>query len=321
MRLLIPGGAGYIGSHMVRFAQEAGHEVVVLDNFSTGHRWAVSGSEILEVDLLDKERLLQSLEGRYFDGVIHFAAKSLVGESVSRPQLYYRNNVVGTLNLVEAMRRIELNNLVFSSMAAIFGNPVEHKISENHPKNPINPYGRSKLMVERMLEDICAANDFNATCLRYFNAAGAHPSGEIGEAHDPETHLIPNVFKAMTSKEKKLAVYGNDYPTTDGTCVRDYIHVNDLAQAHILSIEYMKNNNGFSVFNLGNGDGFSVFEILAGCQRIAQSKISYSIKERREGDPARLVSVSSKAKRELLWRPQYTAIDNILASAWAWHKQ
>ena len=321
MRLLIPGGAGYIGSHMVRFAQEAGHEVVVLDNFSTGHRWAVSGSEVLEVDLLDKERLLQSLEGRDFDGVIHFAGKSLVGESVSRPQLYYRNNVVGTLNLVEVMRRIELNNLVFSSTAAIFGNPVDHKISEDHPKNPINPYGRSKLMVERVLEDICAANDFNATCLRYFNAAGAHPSGEIGEAHDPETHLIPNVFKAMTSREKKLAVFGNDYPTPDGTCVRDYIHVNDLAHAHLLSIEYMKNNSGFSVFNLGNGDGFSVLEIINGCQKIARSEISYSINERREGDTARLVSDSRKAKRELLWRPQYTAIDSILASAWAWHKQ
>lgn len=321
MRLLIPGGAGYIGSHMVRFAQEAGHEVVVLDNFSTGHRWAVSGSEVLEVDLLDKERLLQSLEGRDFDGVIHFAGKSLVGESVSRPQLYYRNNVVGTLNLVEVMRRIELNNLVFSSTAAIFGNPVDHKISEDHPKNPINPYGQSKLMVERVLEDICTANDFNATCLRYFNAAGAHPSGEIGEAHDPETHLIPNVFKAMTSREKKLAVFGNDYPTPDGTCVRDYIHVNDLAHAHILSIEYMKKNSGFSVFNLGNGDGFSVLEIINGCKKIARSEISYSINERREGDPARLVSDSKAAKHALLWRPEYTSIDSILASAWAWHKQ
>ena len=321
MRLLIPGGAGYIGSHMVRFAQEAGHEVVVLDNFSTGHRWAVSGSEVLEVDLLDKERLLQLLEGRDFDGVIHFAAISLVGESISRPEMYYRNNVVGTLNLVEAMLRIELNNLVFSSTAAIFGNPVDHKISEDHPKNPINPYGRSKLMVERVLEDICTANDFNATCLRYFNAAGAHPSGEIGEAHDPETHLIPNVFKAMTSREKKLAVFGNDYPTPDGTCVRDYIHVNDLAAAHLLSSEYMKNNNGFSVFNLGNGDGFSVLDIINGCQRFVRSEILYSIKERREGDPARLVSDSRAAKRALHWSPQYTSIDSILASAWVWHKQ
>ena len=195
MRLLIPGGAGYIGSHMVRFAQEAGHEVVVLDNFSTGHRWAVSGSEVLEVDLLDKERLLQSLEGRDFDAVIHFAAKSLVGESVSKPQLYYRNNVMGTLNLVEAMQCIGLNNLVFSSTAAIFGNPVEHKISEDHPKIPINPYGRSKLMVERVLEDICTANDFNATCLRYFNAAGLTHRERLGRRMIPKRTLFPMFLK------------------------------------------------------------------------------------------------------------------------------
>ena len=228
---------------------------------------------------------------------------------------------MGTLNLVEAMLRIELNNLVFSSTAAIFGNPVKDKISEDHPKNPINPYGKSKLLVERMLEDICSAHNFNATCLRYFNAAGAHSSGEIGEAHDPETHLIPNVFKAMSSREKKLAVFGNDYPTPDGPCVRDYIHVTDLARAHLLSVEHMKKNNGFSVFNLGNGDGFSVLDIICGCQRVARSEISYSLRERREGDPARLVSDSRKAKRELLWRPKYTAIDSILESAWAWHEQ
>ena len=321
MKLLIPGGAGYIGSHMVRFAQEAGHEVVVLDNFSTGHRWAVSQCEVIEVDLLDQNRLLHLLAGRDFDAVIHFAAKSLVGESVSRPEIYYRNNVVGTLNLVGAMQRIDVTNLVFSSTAAIFGNPIEHKISEDHPKNPINPYGRSKLMVERVLEDICSANNFNAACLRYFNAAGAHSSGEIGEAHNPETHLIPNIFKAVLSKEKKLEVFGNDYPTPDGTCIRDYIHVTDLAQAHLLSIEHLKNNNGFSVFNLGNGDGFSVLEIIMGCERIAKSEISYSIRDRRLGDPARLVSDSSIAASTLRWSPQYSGIDSILASAWAWHKR
>lgn len=321
MKLLIPGGAGYIGSHMVRFAQEAGHEVVVLDNFSTGHRWAVSKCEVIEVDLLDQKRLFQLLAGRDFDGVIHFAAKSLVGESVSRPEIYYRNNVVGTLNLVEAMQRIDVINLVFSSTAAIFGNPIEQKISEDHPKNPINPYGQSKLMVERMLEDICTANDFNATCLRYFNAAGAHSSGEIGEAHNPETHLIPNIFNAAISRERKLEVFGNDYPTPDGTCIRDYIHVTDLARAHLLSIEHMKKNNGFSVFNLGNGDGFSVLDIINGCERIAQSEISYSIRDKRVGDPARLVSDSRSAASTLLWSPQYSGIDSILASAWAWHKR
>ena len=197
MKLLIPGGAGYIGSHMVRYAQEHGHEIVVLDDFSTGHEWAVRDCEILRVNLLDQGKLCRLLNGRHFDGVIHFAAKSLVGESVEKPDLYYRNNVVGTLNLVNEMLSNDVTNLVFSSTAAIFGNPVTDKIAEDHPKNPINPYGQSKLMVENMLRDICSAHDFSATCLRYFNAAGAHESGEIGEAHDPETHLIPNFFKQL----------------------------------------------------------------------------------------------------------------------------
>lgn len=320
MKLLIPGGAGYIGSHMVRFAQEAGHEVTVLDNFSTGHCWAVTNCETIEVDLLDQNKLFQSLDGKYFDGVIHFAAKSLVSESVHRPEVYYRNNVTGTLNLVNAMQRIGVNNLVFSSTAAIFGKPLDAKIAEDHPKNPINPYGRSKLMVENVLEDISSANDLNVTCLRYFNAAGAHMSGEIGEAHTPETHLIPNVFKAICSNEN-LKVFGSDYSTPDGTCIRDYVHVTDLARAHLLSIEHMKQNAGFSVFNLGNGDGFSVLEIIKGCERISMSKISYTFEKRREGDPARLVSNSDNAASVLRWKPKISNIDEILASAWAWHKQ
>ena len=223
MKLLIPGGAGYIGSHMVRYAQEHGHDVVVLDDFSAGNDWAIKDCEILRVNLLDQDNLSQLLKGRYFDGVIHFAAKSLVRESVKKPELYYRNNVVGTLNLVNEMLQNDVNNLVFSSTAAIFGNPVTDKIAEDHPKNPINPYGQSKLMVESMLRDICSAHDFSATCLRYFNAAGAHESGEIGEAHEPETHLIPNVLKAAISNESNLKVFGDDYPTPDGTCVRDYV--------------------------------------------------------------------------------------------------
>ena len=240
MKLLIPGGAGYIGSHMVRYAQEHGHEVVVLDDFSTGHEWAIKDCEILRVDLLDQDKLAQLLKGRSFDGVIHFAAKSLVGESVQKPDLYYRNNVVGTLNLINEMINNDIHNLVFSSTAAIFGNPITGKIAEDHPKNPINPYGQSKLMVENMLRDICAVHDINATCFRYFNAAGADPSGSIGEAHDPETHLIPNILKSMISGGSVLKVFGNDYETRDGTCVRDYVHVTDLAQAHLLGLEHMK---------------------------------------------------------------------------------
>jgi UDP-glucose 4-epimerase len=319
MKLLIPGGAGYIRSHMVRYAQEHDHEVVVLDDFSTGHEWAVKDCEILRVNLLDEDKLSQLLKGRHFDGVIHFAAKSLVGESVIKPDLYYRNNVVGTLNLVNEMLNNDVNNLVFSSTAAIFGNPLTDKIAEDHPKNPINPYGQSKLMVENMLQDICSANDFNATCLRYFNAAGAHESGEIGEAHDPETHLIPNILKAALSNESNLNVYGDDYPTPDGTCVRDYVHVTDLSQAHLLGIEYMQDNKGFSVFNLGNGDGFSVLEVIKGCEKIADAQISFQIDGRREGDPAVLVSDNKLAIEVLNWNPKYNDISNIIKSAWLWH--
>lgn len=319
MKLLIPGGAGYIGSHMVRYAREHGHEVVVLDDFSTGHEWSVKECEILRVNLLDQDMLSQLLRGRRFDGVIHFAAKSLVGESVKKPDLYYRNNVVGTLNLVNEMLQNDVNNLVFSSTAAIFGNPVTDKIAEDHPKNPINPYGQSKLMVEKMLHDICSANDFNATCLRYFNAAGAHESGEIGEAHDPETHLIPNVLKAALSNESNLKVFGDDYSTPDGTCVRDYVHVTDLAQAHLLGLEYMQNNKGFSAFNLGNGDGFSVLEVIKGCEKIADTKIPFQIEGRRGGDPAVLVSENKLAVESLNWNPKYNDISNIIKSAWSWH--
>ena len=319
MKLLIPGGAGYIGSHMVRYAQEHGHEVVVLDDFSTGHDWVVRDCEILRVNLLDQEKLSQLLRGRHFDGVIHFAAKSLVGESFEKPDVYYRNNVVGTLNLVNEMLNNDVSNLVFSSTAAIFGNPLTEKIAEDHPKNPINPYGQSKLMVENMLKDICSANDLNATCLRYFNAAGAHESGEIGEAHDPETHLIPNVLKAALTNDSSLKVFGDDYPTPDGTCVRDYVHVSDLAQAHLLGLEYMKDNKEFAAFNLGNGDGFSVLEVIKSCEKIADTKIPLQIEERRDGDPAVLISENKRAVEVLNWDPKYNDISNIIKSAWSWH--
>jgi UDP-glucose 4-epimerase len=319
MKLLIPGGAGYIGSHMVRYAQEHGHEVVVLDDFSTGHEWAVKDCEVLRVNLLNQDKLSQLLKGRNFDGVIHFAAKSLVGESIQKPDLYYRNNVVGTLNLVNEMLKNGIDNLVFSSTAAIFGNPVADKIGEDHPKNPINPYGQSKLMVENILQDICASNDFNATCLRYFNAAGAHESGEIGEVHDPETHLLPNVLKAALSSESNLKVFGNDYDTPDGTCVRDYVHVTDLAQAHLLGLEYMQKNKGFSAFNLGNGDGFSVLEVIGCCECVANVEIPFQIDERRGGDPASLVANCVNATSLLGWSPIYGALRQIVNSAYNWH--
>ncbi len=321
MKLLIPGGAGYIGSHMVRYAQECDHEVIVLDDFSTGHEWSIKDCEVLNVNLLDQDKLSKTLSGRTFDGVIHFAAKSLVGESVKKPGLYYRNNLIGSLNLFNEMFKNGVHNLVFSSTAAIFGNPLEDKIAEGHPKNPINPYGHSKYMVETMLKDICLAYDFNAICLRYFNAAGAHISGEIGEAHNPETHLIPNILKAALSNSSNLKVYGNDYPTHDGTCVRDYIHVTDLAQAHLLGLEYMEKNKGFSAFNLGNSDGFSVLDIINCCENITSTKILYEIKERRDGDPSVLISDNSLAKKALGWNPNYSDINSIIKSAWSWHKR
>ena len=321
MKLLIPGGAGYIGSHMVKYAQENGHNVVVIDDFSTGHEWAVKDCEILRVSLLDHEKLSKLLKGRYFDGVIHFAAKSLVGESVKMPEVYYRNNVVGTLNLVNEMLRNDLNNLVFSSTAAIFGNPVTEKIAEDHPKNPINPYGKSKLMVENMLEDICLTNDFNATCLRYFNAAGAHESGEIGEAHDPETHLIPNILMSAISNKTNLKIFGDDYLTIDGTCVRDYVHVQDLAQAHLLSLKRMSKKKGFSVFNLGSGGGYSILEVIRGCEKIIDSSILYELSPRRIGDPAFLVAESLRAIKDLGWNPEFSNLDMIIKTAWKWHSK
>lgn len=321
MKLLIPGGAGYIGSHTVRYAQERGHEVVVLDDFSTGHKWAVKDCEILNVNILNKDKLSKLMKGRFFDGVIHFAAKSLVSESVMKPSLYYSNNVAGTLNLVDVMLDNNTNNLVFSSTAAIFGNPITKKITEDHPKYPINPYGQSKLMVEKILEDFCNANDLNATCLRYFNAAGAHESGEIGEAHDPETHLIPNILKSVFSSKNNLNIFGNDYPTHDGTCVRDYVHVTDLARAHLLSLEFMNNSKGFSAFNLGNGDGFSVLDVLRGCEKVVKTKINYQVANRRLGDPAILVADNKNALDKIKWKPIYKDLDEIITSAWFWHKQ
>jgi UDP-glucose 4-epimerase len=321
MKLLIPGGAGYIGSHMVRYALEHGHEVVVLDDFSTGHDWAIKDCEIFRVNLLDEDKLSELLHGRHFDGVIHFAAKSLVGESVKNPLLYYRNNLVGSLNLVNEMIKNNVNNLVFSSTAAIFGNPLKDKIEDTHPKNPINPYGKSKLMVENMLQDMCFTYNLNVTCLRYFNAAGAHESGEIGEAHDPETHLIPNILNAALSNEDNLKVFGNDYATHDGTCIRDYVHVTDLAQAHLLSFEFMHRNKGFSTFNLGNGSGFSVLDVIKSCEKAIGNSIRYKMDLKRLGDPAILVADNLKAFNELGWKPEFNDLDKIIKSALLWHSK
>jgi UDP-glucose 4-epimerase len=318
MKSLIPGGAGYTGSHMVRYAQEHGYEVVVLDDSSSGHEWAVRDCEIPRVNLLDQDKLSQLLKERHFDGVVHFAAKSLLGGSVKKPNLHYRNKFVGTLNLVNEVLNNDVNNLVFSSTASIFGNTVTDKVAEDHPKKPISPYGQSKFMVENMLQDICTANDSNATCLRYFNAAWENEFGETGAARNPKTHLIPNVLKAALSDKSNLKVFGSDYPASDGTFVRDYEHISSVAQAHLLSLEKMTEN--FSVLNWGIGSGCSVGAIINSCEKATNMKIEYQVNVRRKGDPAMPVADSNLALAKLGWNPSFLMLDLIVCSALKWHK-
>lgn len=319
MNILVCGGAGYIGSHMVKMLSEQGHRVTVFDNLSTGNRWAVKWGTLYQGDLLDRDALSAVFSAASFAVVMHFSARSLVGESVADPALYYRNNIVGTLNLLEAMRQAAVKKIVFSSTAATFGNPVTDKIAETHPQQPINPYGRSKLMIEQILGDYASAYGVSSVSLRYFNAAGADPAAEIGEAHDPETHLIPNVLKSAAGG-KQLKVFGSDYPTPDGTCVRDYIHINDICHAHLLAMNYLDSHTGAYGFNLGNGQGFSVLEILQAAEKVVGRKISYSVEGRRPGDPPVLVADSSLARQELDWQPQYTRIETIIETAWNWEK-
>lgn len=320
VKILVCGGAGYIGSHMVRFLLGKGYEVVVLDNLSTGHRAAVP-ADLLEVaDILKPATLKPVFTKHRFDGVIHFCARSLVGESVLKPYAYYENNVAGTLNLLEAMCEAGVGRIVFSSTAAVFGNPETSLIDESHPTCPINPFGASKLMVERILADAANAYGLRSIALRYFNAAGADPLGGIGESHQPETHLIPNVLRAALGQGNGLKVFGNDYATRDGTCVRDYIHVNDLASAHLLALEHMQAYEGAHLFNLGNGQGFTVLEVIEAAQRVMGQSIDYVQADRRPGDPAVLVASSEKARRVLGWQPQFTGIDEIIETAWRWHR-
>ncbi|GLQ49266.1 UDP-glucose 4-epimerase GalE [Dyella flava] len=320
MRVLVCGGAGYIGSHMVRMLLAAGHQVVVFDNLSTGHSLAAEPASLVVGDLLDVPLLETLLTTQHFDAVVHFCARSLVGESVSEPYAYYENNVIGTLNLLKAMRAAKINKLVFSSTAAIFGDPESELIAESHPVRPINPYGSSKAMVERMLMDAARAYGLCSVALRYFNAAGADPSGEIGESHEPETHLIPNVLRAALDGRNTLKVFGHDYATRDGTCVRDYIHVNDLASAHTKAIEFMANHEGAHQFNLGNGRGFTVMEVIEAARRVTGVRVPFEYAPRRAGDPPVLVASNAKAREQLDWSPTFTEIEAIIESAWRWHQ-
>jgi UDP-glucose 4-epimerase len=306
---------------MVKALLEAGHTVTTLDNLSSGYRDAVVNGDFIQGDLGDRE-LLDSIfaEGR-IDAVMHFAACIDVGESVRDPAKYYRNNVANTLTLLEAMVRHGVDKFIFSSTAAIFGEPQYTPIDEAHPKAPINPYGASKLMVEQMLGDMGRAHGLRAVCLRYFNAAGADPAGEMGERHDPETHLIPLVLQAASGRRPHISVFGRDYDTPDGTCVRDYIHVNDLCQAHLRALEHLAGGAASAAFNLGNGQGFSVQEVIDTARQVTGRDIPVVDAERRPGDPAVLVADSQQAREVLGWAPQFAHLATIVEHAWNWERR
>jgi len=318
MIFLVCGGAGYIGSHMVKMLASLGHKVVTFDNLSTGYRDAVKWGEFVKGDLLNPIDLEALFSARRFDTVIHFAARSQIGESQQKPGLYYRNNVVGTMNLLDAMREHHVQKIIFSSTAAVYGNPVSATISEDHPKKPVNVYGRSKLMVEKILEDYDRAYGLKSVYLRYFNAAGADPECDLGERHDPETHLIPLVLQTASGKRDAITVFGSDYDTEDGTCIRDYIHVNDLCDAHWLAIQFLKNKGVSQRFNLGNGNGFSVRQVIDVCRKVTGRNIKVIEGERREGDPDVLVADSTRAQAELGWSPKFGDLHSIISHAWQW---
>ena len=326
MKILVVGGAGYIGSHMVKMLLNLSHDVIILDNLSTGFRELAKYGELIVGDLTD-ESLLEDLFSKHqFDGVMHFAAASLVGESMTNPAKYYRNNVSNTINLLDAMVKYNVKSFVFSSSAAVYGEPNSDLIDEEHIKDPINPYGSTKLMIERILQDYASAYGLNSVSLRYFNACGADPEGELGECHDPETHLIPLILQAASGRRESITVFGRDYATDDGTCVRDYIHINDLCTAHALALDKLTNLNdcGALAYNLGNSSGFSVQQVIDVVQTVvSKDRCSVTVVdgERRVGDPATLVADAAKATSELGWQPEYDELEMIVSHAWAWEKK
>jgi UDP-glucose 4-epimerase len=320
MRVLVTGGAGYIGSHMVKLLAERGDEVTVLDDLSTGHADAVRSGHFVRGDIADVQSTRNLLKQSGIEAVIHFAAASLVGESVLDPLKYYTRNIGGTGALLQAMREAQVGKIVFSSTAAVYGDPVRIPIDEDHPKAPLNPYGSTKLAVERMLAECSAAYGLSAAALRYFNAAGAEAEAGLGERHEPETHLIPLVLRAA-AHGTPVHVFGNDYPTRDGTCVRDYIHVSDLCAAHLLALEWLQTRGACECFNLGNGEGFSVLEVIEAAERVTAKKISTNLDQRRAGDPAALVADAAKARRVLGWQPKRAALETIVRDAWNFERR
>ncbi len=317
--ILVTGGAGYIGSHLNKLLGRQGNGTVVFDNLVYGHREAVLQGILEMGDLADRKRLDEVFEKYEIDAVFHFAAYAYVGESVNDPARYYNNNVANTLHLLDIMRKHGVKYLVFSSTCATYGIPRSLPITEEMEQKPVNPYGASKLMIERILEDYHHAYGLNYCCLRYFNAAGADPEGEIGESHDPETHLIPLILSAAARDRESIRVFGNDYPTKDGSCIRDYIHVTDLADAHIRAMDYLKNGGESTCFNLGNGVGCSVLEVIEAAKEVTGREIPVEIKERRPGDPPILIGSAEKAKKVLGWTPRYGDIKTILLHAWNWY--
>ncbi len=321
MMILIVGGAGYIGSHVNKWLNKIGYETLILDNLSYGHREFVKWGKFIEGDLQDT-KLIQYILSKYpIQAVMHFAAFTNVGESVIHPQKYYHNNVKNTMDLLDNMIKLGVNNFIFSSTCAVYGNPERLPLKENHPLNPINPYGRSKLMVEHILKDYSQAYDLNYISLRYFNAAGADPQREIGELHQPETHLIPLVLEAAESKREAVHIFGTDYPTRDGTCIRDYIHVCDLAEAHAQALQYLEDKEKSQIFNLGNGNGFSVREVINTAQDVTRRDIKTIEAEPRPGDPAVLIGSSRKAKKYLKWNPKWKDLHEIIEKAWKWQQK
>ena len=322
MAILIPGGAGYIGSHAARRFLAQGEDVVIIDNLQSGHRASLpEKAKFYEGDIRDAKALDKVFGENQIEAIIHFAANSLVGESVEKPLKYFNNNVGGMESLLEAMVRYGTKYIVFSSTAATYGEPKRVPIQEDDPTEPTNPYGETKRMMERMMNWVGKAHNIHYVSLRYFNAAGAIPDGSIGEDHGPETHLIPLILQVPLHKRDHITIFGDDYPTPDGTCLRDYIHVMDLADAHALALQYLREGGESQIFNLGNGKGFSVKEMIEAAEEVTEQKIKAEIGPRRAGDPAQLVASSDKARRVLGWKPKYTDVRAIIATAWEWHKK
>lgn len=320
MNVLVVGGAGYIGSHAVKLLGASGHDVWVYDNLSRGHRQAVPAQRLIEGDVADRRRLVEELKQHRIDAVMHFAAFALVNESVLDPALYYRNNVIAALELLDAMRQAGVMRIVFSSTTATYGEPETIPIPESTPQQPINPYGFTKLVIEQALADYASAYGLAYAALRYFNAAGADPDGSIGEDHDPESHLIPIVLQVALGQRQQVTIFGDDYPTPDGTCIRDYIHVCDLAEAHLRALDRLQPGRGICL-NLGTGRGTSVREVIDACRRVTGQEIPEVIGPRRAGDPPELVADANAARQQLDWQPRYTQINQIVETAWNFHRQ